>query len=223
MSEGGKPRFIIADDHPLVRQGVRLVLEAEFPDGQVIEAHDLDTALDALVGDPATLLLIDLDMPGMDGTESLRGLREAFPTLLIAVLSGNSERQTIVDSLNAGVNGYILKASPPEEFLYAISTIREGRVYLNNILWKPSVPSAKQTPAAPPALVSEPPRQLPIPLTPRQRQVTEWLMKGHSNKQIARDLEIGEGTVKIHLALIFRTLGAQNRTEAVMIASRLGL
>jgi DNA-binding NarL/FixJ family response regulator len=227
MSEGGKPRFVVADDHPLVRQGVRLVLEAEFPDGQVIEAHDLDTALDALVADPDTLLLIDLDMPGMDGTESLRALREEFPALLIAVLSGNSERQTIVDSLNAGVNGYILKASPPEELLYAISTIRDGRLYLNNVLWKSSISPGKQAPAAPPAPVSEPLRQLPIPLTPRQRQrqrqVTQWLMKGHSNKQIARALEIGEGTVKIHLALIFRTLGAQNRTEAVMIASRLGL
>jgi DNA-binding NarL/FixJ family response regulator len=226
MSDGRKPRFIIADDHPLVRQGVRLILETEFPNGEVIEAHDLDTALEAVVADPDTLLLIDLDMPGMDGTESLRALREDFPALLMAVLSGNSDRQTIMDSLNAGVNGYILKASPPEEFLYAISTIRDGRVYLNNILWKSPVSStsvspAKEAPAATPVQVSEP--RADLPLTPRQRQVTEWLMKGHSNKQIARDLKIGEGTVKIHLAAIFRTLGAQNRTEAVMIASRLGL
>jgi DNA-binding NarL/FixJ family response regulator len=225
MSQGRKPRFIVADDHPVVRQGVRQLLEAEFPGGEVIEAHNLDMALEELVADPDTLLLIDLDMPGMDGTESLRALREEFPALLMAVLSGNSDRQTIVDSLNAGVNGYILKASPSEEFLYAISTIRQGRVYLNNILWKPSgtqTTTAAQAPVSRPQ-VSEARLEPPVPLTPRQRQVTEWLMKGHSNKQIARDLNIGEGTVKIHLAAIFRTLGAQNRTEAVMIASRLGL
>jgi DNA-binding NarL/FixJ family response regulator len=218
MSDGGRPSFIVADDHPLVRQGVRMVLESEYPDSLVTEAPDLDAVLVAVVVHPDAILLIDLDMPGMDGTESLRALRQDFPMLLMAVLSGNSERQIIVEALNAGVNGYILKASPPEEFLYAISTIRGGRSYLNNVLWKPP-DKVVSTASDPPA--SE--RASNQSLTPRQRQVAEWLMKGHSNKQIARDLKIGEGTVKIHLAAIFRALGAQNRTEAVMIASRLGL
>jgi DNA-binding NarL/FixJ family response regulator len=220
MSDGQRPNFIAADDHPLVRQGVRMVLEAEYPGSLVAEAPDLDVALVAVVAHPDAILLIDLDMPGMDGAESLRALRQDFPALLMAVPSGNAERQIIMDALNTNVNGYILKASPPEELLCAISTIRNGRVYLNNLPWQPPSVAVFITPRRP---VSEPtPIQL-LSLTPRQRQVTEWLMKGHSNKQIARDLKIGEGTVKIHLAAISRTLGAQNRTEAVMIARGLNL
>ena len=220
MNNDQQPTFIVADDHPLVRRGVRLVLESEYPDSLVVEAVDLDAALAAVVLQPTALLLIDLDMPGMNAAESLRALRLDFPPLLMTVLSGNAERQTILAALNAGVNGYILKASPPEELLYAISTILSGHVYLDNVL---GAPLGKEASTAPRPPVPESRSEQPLSLTPRQRQVTEWLMKGHSNKQIARDLKIGEGTVKIHLAAIFRTLGAQNRTEAVMIASRLGL
>jgi DNA-binding NarL/FixJ family response regulator len=220
MSAGRKPKFIVADDHPMVRQGVRMVLEAEFTDTDVIEAADLDTSLKAVVAEPNALLLIDLDMPGMNGVESLHALRREFPQLQMAVLSGNADRQVITDALNAGVNGYILKASPPEELLYAISTIHGGHVYFTNA---PLKPVGMVVPVAPEPPTPQPAAGQPLSLTPRQRQVAEWLMKGHSNKQIARDLSIGEGTVKIHLAAIFRTLSAQNRTEAVIIASRLGL
>jgi DNA-binding NarL/FixJ family response regulator len=222
MSDGESLGFIVADDHPLVRQGVRMVLETEHPNCMVVEAPDLDTTLAAVIRRPDSLLLIDLDMPGMNGSESLRALRQDFPLLLMAVLSGNDDRQIIMDAVNAGVNGYILKASPPDEFLYAIETIRGGRVYLNDKLWRSTgstIPAARSATCNAP----KPAPSVAPTLTPRQLQVTRWLMQGHSNKQIARDLEIGEGTVKIHLAAIFRTLGAQNRTEAVMIASRLGL
>lgn len=219
VSECHEPTFIVADDHPLVRQGVRLVLETEFPDCEVAEASDFDSALTAVVEQPDALLLIDLAMPGMEGAESLRALRQEFPRLVMAVLSGNADRQTITDALNAGVNGYILKASPAEELLYAISTIRSGRIYLTDVLSK-TTDRLAMTPPRPPAAM---PTAEALRLTARQREVATWLMKGHSNKQIARDLQIGEGTVKVHLAAIFRTLGAQNRTDAVMIASRMGL
>jgi DNA-binding NarL/FixJ family response regulator len=225
MSGGQVPIFIVADDHPMVRRGVRMVLEATFADGCVIEAVDLDTTLEAVVARPDALLLIDLDMPGMNGVESLRALRQEFPLLLMAVLTGNADRRMMTDALDAGVNGYILKASPPEELLYALSTIRGGHVYLTNMPRKFAgiTPRAAPAPSAPsPSVPEQKSEQLPS-LTPRQTQVAEWLMKGHSNKQIARDMGIGEGTVKIHLAAIFRALGAQNRTEAVMIATRRGL
>jgi DNA-binding NarL/FixJ family response regulator len=215
--------FIVADDHPMVRRGVRMVLETEYEDSDVFEAASLDAALDEVVAHPDALLLIDLDMPGMNGIESLRVLRQDFPSLLVAVLTGTVDYQTIIDALASGVNGYILKASPPEELLQAISTIRGGRVYLADVLRKPPISSAPV--ASRPSFSGEAAREPPTPpyLTPRQLEVTKWLMKGHSNKQIARDLNIGEGTVKIHLAAVFRALGAQNRTDAVMKAAELGL
>jgi DNA-binding NarL/FixJ family response regulator len=158
----------------------------------------------------------------MDGVESLRALRQSFPSLVMAVLSGNADRTIVADALNAGVNGYILKASPPDELLHAISTVHGGRVYLGAILSKFSDKAGSAAPSGPPdpGLAQS---QGPLRLTPRQREVIGWLMKGHSNKQIARDLHLGEGTVKIHMAAIFRALGVQNRTEAVMKATQLGL
>jgi DNA-binding NarL/FixJ family response regulator len=216
----GPKVFIVADDHPLVRQGVRMVLETEYPDIRVTEAADLDSALAAVVERPEAILLIDLDMPGMDGVESLRALRQNFPSLRMAVLSGSADRTTVANALNAGVNGYILKASPPDELLHAISTIQGGRVYLATVLSKFS---DTPPPSVAPVTREPEPRPESPPLTPRQRDVIAWLMKGHSNKQIARDLEIGEGTVKIHIAALFRALRVQNRTEAVMAATCLGL
>jgi DNA-binding NarL/FixJ family response regulator len=218
MTAVATPSYIVADDHPMVRQGVRSVLENQFPDSVVVEAADFDQALEAIVARPEALLLIDLDMPGMDSVESLKALRLEFPQLLMAVLTGNDDPQMITDALNSGVNGYILKASRPEDLLSAISTIRGGHVYLSDVLRKS--PDA-MTSSAPhrPACDAPSDRQL----TPRQRQVVQWLMKGHSNKLIARNLNIGLGTVKIHLAAIFRALGVKNRTEAVIIASQLKL
>lgn len=211
--------FIVADDHPLVRRGVRLVLEAEFPDEPVVEAIDLDSTLEAVSGNPLALLLIDLDMPGMDGVESLRVLREEFPGPRMAVLSATEDWPTIKRALDAGMNGYLLKSGSPDELLYAVQTIRGGHLYV------PAAAAREMrdvpTPAPPAAAVSS--SGSAQVLTARQRDVLARLMKGHSNKQIARDLDIGEGTVKIHLAAVFRALGARNRTDAVMIATRLGL
>ena len=217
--------FIVADDHALVRHGVRLVLEVEFPEEAVVEAIDLDSTLEALGAHPRALLLIDLAMPGMDGVESLRVLREGFPGPRMAVLSATEDWQTIKRALDAGMNGYVLKSGSPNELLYSVRTIRGDHLYVPARAARAAahvtVPSAHLAPAnAPPsAATSTPPQNL----TARQRDVLGRLMKGHSNKQIARDLDIGEGTVKIHLAAIFRVLGARNRTDAVMIATRLGL
>lgn len=219
--------FILADDHPMVRQGVRMMLEAEYSNSEVIEAADLDATLEAVVAHPGALLLIDLDMPGMSGVESLLALRQEFPHLVMAVLTGTADREVILDALNAGVNGYILKASPADELIHAITTVRGGRSYVTDALWRGGGnPAMAPTQTPQPALAAgcdvSPPTNAPR-LSRRQREVLTWLMKGHSNKQIARDLNLGEGTVKIHLAAVFRALGAQNRTEAVTIAMRLQL
>jgi DNA-binding NarL/FixJ family response regulator len=220
-----KLKILIADDHALLRQGMRQLLGDEHPEYEFAEADGLDATLDALAAGGADLLLIDLGMPGMTGAESLRALREAHPATRVAVITGSDDRGTILECLGAGVHGYILKSSPVDEIQRAISTILAGGVYV-----APSVAQLDPAPAHPPAAVNtealagatETHADIPR-FTHRQLDVLRLLAEGRSTKDIARTLELGPGTVKIHLAAIFRALNAHNRTEAVVLASRLKL
>ena len=215
-------KILIADDHALLRQGLRQLLADENPEYEFAEADGLDAALNVLAGSGADLLLIDLGMPGMAGAESLRALREAHPRTRVAVITGSDDRATILECLGAGVHGYILKSSPVEEIQRAIATILAGGVYV-----APSLAQVGAMPVPPPpevarSAIPEPTTELPR-FTSRQIDVLKLLAEGRSTKDIARSLDLGPGTVKIHLAAIFRTLNAHNRTEAVVLASKLKL
>jgi DNA-binding NarL/FixJ family response regulator len=218
-------KILIADDHALLRQGLRQLLGDENPDYEFVEADGFNAALTALAGYQADLLLIDLGMPDMCGAESLRQLRAAHPETKIAVLTGSDDRATILHCLGAGVHGYIVKSSPVAEILRAISTIMAGGVYV-----APSLAEVGSVPTSPPSEPSPGPSaaselsaaDMPR-FTSRQRDVLRLLAQGRSTKEIARTLDLGPGTVKIHLGAIFRALNAHNRTEAVVLASRLNL
>jgi DNA-binding NarL/FixJ family response regulator len=205
--------ILIADDHALIRTGLRGFLAGLSAQRRVEAAASLDEAMAVLGAQPVDLLLIDLDMPGMHGAASLNTLREHFPVLRIAVLSGTDDRHTIMKALGAGVNGYIPKAVQPEELAFAIESILAGRIYLppNITTQGQAADMAAAWPAAAPGL------------TARQDEVLALLTRGLSNKEIARDLNMAEGTVKIHVAGIFRRLNVQNRTEAALRARGLGL
>jgi DNA-binding NarL/FixJ family response regulator len=218
-------KVLIADDHALLRQGLRLLLADGNAEYQFAEADGFDATLAGLA-EGGDLLLIDLGMPGMAGAESLRALREAYPDTKIAVITGSDDRATILECLGAGVHGYILKSSPAEEIQRAIATILAGGVYV--------APSLTRVTPAQSAKTADAGAEVPRPLgaegsldvprfTSRQIDVLRLLAEGRSTKDIARTLELGPGTVKIHLAAIFRTLNAHNRTEAVVLASKLNL
>ena len=155
------------------------------------------------------MLLLDLDMPGMKGVASVQSLRTIFPDLTIAVVSGSSDHQLVVDCLSAGANGYVMKEAAVDDVVYGIRSIFEGYIYI--------------TPSLLPAVDALGARTItrPARFTSRQLDVLRQLKQGRSNKEIARDLGLSEGTVKIHLAAIFRLLGARNRTEAVVLAGQL--
>lgn len=218
-------KILIADDHALLRQGLRQLLGDNNPDYEFAEVDGFDAALSALGKANADLLLIDLGMPGMSGAESLRKLRAAHPDTKLAVLTGSDDRATILQCLGAGVHGYIVKSSPADEILRAIGTILAGGVYVAPLLaqlgstqtapW-PELP--EPYPQAADQTAADAPR-----FTNRQRDVLRLLAQGRSTKEIARTLDLGPGTVKIHLGAIFRALNAHNRTEAVVLASRLNL
>jgi DNA-binding NarL/FixJ family response regulator len=207
-------RILIADDHALFRKGLRMLLADTFPKCDVRDVDSLDAALESLSGDPVDLAILDLRMPGMNGAESLKAVREAYPETAVLVLSGSDARADMLGALGAGVHGYVVKTSADGELLGAIDRVRRGQVYVPPQMAAPSPPAMPE-----PAPAQSPPLAFDG-LTPRQKDVLRLLAKGRANKEIARDLDLAEGTVKIHLAAVLRFLKARNRTEAAVLAAK---
>ena len=185
-----------------------------------------DEALEALSALPVNLLVIDLNMPGMDRSSSLQALREAYQETRIVVLTGVDDRAVILECLSVGIHGYILKSDAVDQLVYAIEAVLQGQVYV-----PPSLTRLVQTemsqraamPPPPPPASSLPSSVKEIGLTPRQADVLMLLAEGRSTKDIARRLNLGVGTIKVHLAGVYRALGAQNRMEAVVKAGKFKL
>lgn len=200
-------RALIADDHELFRSGLKQLLADALQIEEVREADSLDRAVEMLSAESADLILVDLRMPGMSG-EALSALRDAFPDAKIAVVSALEERADILGAIAAGVHGYVPKSLASAEIAAALQSVLDGRIFV-----PPSLGRREQgRPAASASPRSESGRDA---LTGRQRDVLEELLKGRASKEIARTLDIAEGTVKIHLAAIYRTLGVRTRAEAI--------
>lgn len=207
---------VVADDHSLYRMGLALTLRDRLGFDQVEEASSLDEAL-ARLGETegVALALFDLSMPGMRGAASLAAVRECYPGLPIAVVSGSDERSHVLEALAAGVNGYVPKHFGDEDLVAALRSILDGAIFV------PSTLASTGSPRIPVATAAPPPAPDLARLTPRQRDVLNLLMQGQSNKEIARALDLGHGTIKIHLAALFRHLGVNNRAAAVAVAAQL--
>ncbi len=210
-------KAILADDHALFREGFALLLKQMQDDAEVVMASDLDDTLMQIINQPeADLLLLDLNMPGMNGPDSVKLLMRTHPGLPIAILSAAEDRREVRDLLNAGVAGYIPKSSSPQVMISAIQLILAGSVYVPPQLLHSDTSAGladagfKQNHNA-------------TYLTERQMDVLRLISEGKPNKQICRELGLGEGTVKAHLAAIFRALDVRNRTEAATAARRLGV
>lgn len=201
-------RALIADDHELFRSGLRQLLVDLLGATEVREAETLDQAIEILTNEGAgDLVLVDLRMPGMSGVEALSALRDGFPDAKVAVVSAWEERAEIIQALSAGVHGYIPKSLSSNEIAAAIRQVLDGQIYVPVALGRrePGVAADASVPAAPGS----------DKLTGRQREVLKELLKGQASKEIARSLDIAEGTVKIHLAAIYRALGVRTRAEAI--------
>jgi DNA-binding NarL/FixJ family response regulator len=211
--------ILLADDHALFRQGIRHLIADSIKGAQVVEADGFDSALEALAKHGgASLVVLDLRMPGMAGASSLRAMRDAYPAAKLVVLSASESRHDILEALSAGVHGYITKTAEAEDISSAFKYVLAGGVYVPPLLSQGGTVEDMALPPQPSTVQSA------VDLgrfTPRQRDVLRLLAAGKSNKEIARELDLAEGTVKIHLAAIFRALNARNRTEAVVLAGKL--
>ena len=211
-----KMHILIADDHAMLRSGLALVLKNAFDEVEVTEAADLPQALELLRDNPGIdVILLDLKMPGMDGFEGLRKVKQLAARTPVAILSAYSDRELISEALAAGAKGYIPKASSESVLRHALALLCEGSTYI-----------------PPEILAQEDPREAAVPtlpadsplrgLTPRQLDTLALLAEGYSNKEIARRLGVIESTVKTHVKIILRKLGVTNRTQAARLAMQQG-
>lgn len=211
---------LIADDDEFFRIALRTILKSElgFPD--IVETASLDDAIEQLAGrDDISLALFDLGMPGMESPASLKAVRDFKPELRVAVVSASASRSLILTALEAGVHGYVPKGLGASELTSALRLITEGVIYVPPAIAERTQDAAEPRPAEHSAGAQ--PAHMPASLTPRQRDVLELLVHGCSNKEIARKLDLGHGTVKIHLAALFRSLGVRNRQAAAVAGARL--
>jgi len=207
-------RALIADDHELFRSGMKQLLVDVLHAEEVREAESMDRALEILTNEGAgDLVLVDWRMPGMSGAESLAALRDGFPEAKVAVISAWEERSDILAAFGAGVHGYIPKSLSSQQIAAALQGILEGRIFVPPAMGKRE--GAAGEGGGPFKLDQD-------KLTLRQRDVLHELLKGQASKEIARTLDIAEGTVKIHLAAIYRALGVRTRAEAIAKMSKAG-
>lgn len=211
-------QILIVDDHPVVRDGLVAILNTQ-PDFEISgEAASGEEALGLFQGRQPDVVLLDLEMPGMDGVEVIQRLREIRPEVKIVVFTAFDTDERILSALQAGAKGYLLKGAPRAELFEAIRIVHQG-----GSLLQPVVASRLLDQIASPEASLGSESELVEELTPREHEVLVLLVQGKQNKEIAAELVIAERTVKFHISSIFGKLGVGNRTEAVTMAIQHGL
>ena len=194
--------LLIVDDHPLVRAGLRARLLAERWISEVVEAGDGAEALEALQDQPPDLMLADLSMPGMNGIELLRRMRELRLDTPVIALSMFNHREYVIAAVRAGARGYVLKDGPLDEIVDAVREVIAGRQYFS----RPVADLALGVPDGEPQI------------TDREREVLLLVAHGRSNKEAARELGISVRTVEAHRLSIRRKLGVESASEFLKLA-----
>ena len=207
-------RILIADDHAIVREGLRALIGGK-PDLELVaEAVDGAQAVRQARALRPDVILMDLVMPGTDGLHAIREIRQEAPRARILVLTSFGEDDRVMAAIRAGAAGYLLKDTTPEELIEAIRCVYRGQSALH-----PSVARTLLVHCGPDGS----PEPEAEPLSPRERQVLVLLAQGWSNVQIAQELVVAEGTVRYHISNILAKLHLESRVQAVLYALRNGL
>jgi DNA-binding NarL/FixJ family response regulator len=215
-------KILIADDHELIRQGLERTLAAMSEGVDVVHAQDGISVLEQLEQNrDIDIVLLDLFMPNANGYELLRRICDNYESLPVIVVSAAEEPQYMRKSIDYGAAGFIPKSSSTDIMVNAIKLVMSGGIYI------PHTMHLQSRNATQPVRSNTPDYQLSLQasdkLTRRQKEVLELMARGSSNKDIARTLGLSEHTVKIHVTAILKLFNATNRTEAVIIAQRLGV
>ena len=207
-------RILIADDHPVVRDGLHAMLSTQ-PDfvvvGEVVNGAE---AVDQTAELQPDVILLDLEMPELDGVTALTQIRARDPLARVIILTAYDADERIVSAVVAGAKGYLLKGSPRDEIFNAIRVVQAGGSLLQPVVASKLMQHVSQQASQPEGVEA---------LTPREFEVLSLLAEGKSNKQIAASFFVSERTIKFHVSSILAKLSAANRTEAVKIAVQRGL
>src|ERR1700753_1173508 len=218
-------KVLVIDDHPLVQEGVSAALETLADHVTVMSARDGEQGLGLAAENPdLDLVLLDLALPGIRGFNLIGKLHEKLPSLPVVVLSALEEPENVRHAINAGAMGFVPKSAATRVLIEVLQQVLEGNVTVPLALQSSgppvshALPGATGTGESPPA--TEPDVAL---LTLRQLEVLSRVCQGKTNKQIATELGLSEKTVKAHVTAIFKVLGVVNRTQAVLVARRVGM
>ncbi len=208
-------RVLIADDHTIVRSGVRLLLEAEADMEVVGEALDGREALDLAESLQPDVVLMDITMPEMDGLEATREIKTRFPQINVLVLTMHRSDEYFFEMLKAGASGYILKGAKTSELINAVRVVQQGEVFLYPTMTQKLVNGYLK--------LSEWDKESGPSLSLREKEILSLLAEGYSNKEIADLLVISPSTVHSHRSNVMDKLGLNNRRELIQYARKRGL
>ena len=194
-------RVIVVDDHPVVCAGLARLIGAEDDIEVLTTALDGETAIALDAEHRPDVMLMDLSMPGMDGVEATRRVSTTYPSTAVVVLSSFSERRTVLEAIDAGAAGYLLKDGGMDDILRAVRAAAQGE--------SPLAPRAAQA-----ILSARPARQMPE-LSVREREVVDYVVEGLRNREIAERMGITEKTVKTHLTHVYQRLAVDTRAEMI--------
>ncbi len=216
MDSTREPHYLLVDDHSLIREGMMQAIRGLDPHALFSQAGTLSAALQRLEEaestHPVDVVLLDLGLPDSRGMATLQAMRAAAPTQRIGIITGQNDVQLALECIHHGASCFIPKLAEIDGFMAALKALVEGRLHFPSDLltpgegeWQPGEESASSR---------------SVRLTPRQRDVLQWILKGCTNHAIATALGISAETVKLHVSAIFRAYGVHSRTQLVLLCSR---
>jgi DNA-binding NarL/FixJ family response regulator len=212
-------KLLVVEDHALVREGLVQTLRQLEDEVQIFEAGDCDCAGRLLEQErDFDLVLLDLGLPGIDGLSCLGIIRQRYPAIPVVIVSAYDDAHTVNRALKAGASGFVPKAYSSERLIAALREVLEGRIFTPEQMMPINL--GADLPHAPIGGKADPSE---FGLTERQSEVLALMTRGKSNRDIAEQLGLSEGTVKIHITAIFKALGVASRTQALVAVARYGI
>jgi DNA-binding NarL/FixJ family response regulator len=206
-------RILVADDHGIVRAGIKLLLENQADLDVVAEAADGIEAIEQALATHPDLCILDVGMPRMTGLQAARGIRAHLPDVRVLMLSMHDDERYLFEALKAGASGYVLKREADQDLVGAVRAVGRGEAFLTNAAERSIIRE----------WMSDGSRGPVVPLSPREEEVVKLIAEAHTNAQIAEILHLSEKTVESHRANVLRKLGMRDRVELVRYAIRRGL